>query len=84
MKRNARKNLRTSEAGEYKLYYCNNLDDKKKAYEIIRINRSEKGYPLRMTWNQVSETIEKIEHDIFILQSGENMVHTCFRLESIR
>lgn len=74
MKRNARKNLRTSEAGEYKLYYCNNLDDKKKAYEIIRVNRSEKGYPLRMTWNQVSETIEKIEHDIFILQSGENMV----------
>ncbi len=68
MKRNAIKNLNISKKFNYYLIHCDNINLKKEAYNIIAENRKNKGYPLRMTWNQVSETINNLDHDIFILK----------------
>lgn len=68
MKRNAKKNLRIAEQQNYNLILCKNYEMKKKAYDIIAANRKRKGYPLRMSWEQVSKTIKKMVHDIFVLE----------------
>lgn len=38
-----------------------------RAYEVIRMNREEHGYPLRMTLNEVLKTIKIIPADFFLL-----------------
>lgn len=74
LKRNAKKNLHTAETYNYQLLHCENIEQKKEAYEIIAANRKSKGYPLRMTWEQVYTTIQYIEHDFFLLQLNEKAV----------
>ncbi len=65
---NARKNLRIALESGLSLVQCLELEEKRKAYEIIRINRKSRGYPLRMTWEQVLETLEIVKHDVFVVQ----------------
>lgn len=67
LKRNAKKNLRIAEEQNYNLIYCETGEQKKRAYDIIGINRRNKGYPLRMSWEAVNETIVKMQHDFFLL-----------------
>lgn len=67
LKRNARKNLRIAEEQNYNLIYCETWEQKKRAYDIIGINRRNKGFPLRMSWEAVNETIMKMRHDFFLL-----------------
>ena len=74
LKRNAKKNLKIAEKLPYRLFHCDNLEMKKKAYNIIQINRSSKGYPLRMSWEQVKNTIKEIEHDFFILKLNDEEI----------
>lgn len=68
---NARKNLRIALESGLSFVQCLELEEKKKAYEIIRINRESRGYPLRMTWEQVSETLKIVEHDVFAVQKDD-------------
>lgn len=70
--RNARKNLNIALNSELELYKCETIDDKKDAYNVISINRASKGYPLRMTLEQVMDTIELVKHDFFLVKhAGE-------------
>ncbi len=68
LKRNARKNLNTALKCAYELIHCEAMDEKKLAYDIIKENREAKGYPLRMTWEEVSTTSHQLWHDFFLLQ----------------
>ncbi|WP_167956017.1 hypothetical protein [Anaerosporobacter faecicola] len=68
MQRNAKKNLKIANKFNFKLIYCDAITKKKEAYEIIATNRKNRGFPLRMTWEQVEETIRYMIHDFFILQ----------------
>lgn len=68
---NARKNLRISLRSGLSLYKCLTESEKRTAYEVIKQNRDSKGYPLRMSYNQVSETIKILDHDFFIVNLGE-------------
>lgn len=68
--RNGKKNLRISLEKGLKLIYCDSLELKRKAYQIIEQNREEKGYPLRMTFKQVEDTIQIVNHDFFIVEYG--------------
>jgi hypothetical protein len=53
------------------LIHAKSDDDKKRAYEIIKQNREMKGYPLRMSWEQVKDTTDKVaKSDFFILNSN--------------
>lgn len=64
---NARKNLkRALQSG----FTFEKLDaaDGKIAYDVIAQNRQERGFPLRMTWEQVSETTAIIPADFFLVK----------------
>ena len=65
---NARKNLRIALDAGLKFITCDALDEKKTAYEIIQENRRKRGFPLRMTWQQVKDTSEIIPADFFLVK----------------
>lgn len=71
---NARKNLKIALRANLEVSSCENMQEKKEAYNVIADNRASKGYPLRMTYQQVSETIEIVTHDMFLVKSeGQNI-----------
>lgn len=72
--RNARKNLKKAMQYDFAFIYCGLEEEKKEAYHIIAINRSRKGYPLRMTYEQVWQTIQLTSHDFFLLKDGEESI----------
>lgn len=63
----ARNKLRGALKNELRLYHCQTEADRKKAYDIIAQNRREKGYPLRMSFFQLEETIKLTQYDYFIV-----------------
>ena len=69
---NARKNLRIALDSGLSFVQCMNEEEKKQAYEIIRINRESRGYPLRMTLKQILETIKIVQHDFFLVKKEGN------------
>lgn len=69
--RNAKKNLKQAMQKNFIFFHCNTIEEKKEAYRIIEENRKSKGYPLRMSYEQVMDTVQFTAHDFFILQSGE-------------
>ena len=64
---NAKKNLRIALKSNLELHICKEREDLIAAYEIIVQNRAYKGYPLRMTQDQVLQTLSIVEHDVFIV-----------------
>lgn len=67
---NARKNLKRAFQANFtfeKLEHNNG----KVAYDVIAQNRKERGFPLRMTWGQLSETTAIIPVDFFIVKKEE-------------
>lgn len=71
LQRNARKNLKNALKQGFAFQHCDADIEKKAAYDVIAINRARKGYPLRMTYEQVNDTIQLTEHDFFLLKDGE-------------
>ena len=70
--RNARKNLTVAFSYDLKFYHCVNNAEKETAYEIIKKNREARGFPLRMTWSQVFETIKIIPNDFFLVKDSDS------------
>jgi hypothetical protein len=70
---NARKNLRIALNARLQFNKCITDEEKGLAYDIIRKNREVNGYPLRMTWQQVSETIHLISSDFFIVYDQKHV-----------
>lgn len=68
---NARKNLRIAFTAELEFSLCATVDEKMIAYDIIRQNRAGKGYPVRMTWKQIYETVGLIPADFFLVNSSK-------------
>lgn len=64
----ARKNLKKSFDSAFSFESGESDDDLEKAYEIIRINRELKGYPLRMTLKQVMDTSRIVNVDSFLVK----------------
>lgn len=65
----AKKNLHISLKTDNKFHLCD-CSQYKRAYEIIATNRAYKGYPLRMTFEQVKNTMEILKHDCFIVENN--------------
>lgn len=68
---NARKNLRISTELNLTFTICEESYCKELAYNIIKTNRESKGYPLRLSWEQVNDTIKIFNADFFLI-SNEN------------
>lgn len=62
---NARKNLkRALQSGlSFEKLAAENA---KEAYDVIALNRQQRGFPLRMTWDQVAATTQIIKADFFL------------------
>ena len=71
---NGRKNLINALKNNLSLHKCETFDEKKLAYEIIKANRLSRGYPLKMTWEQVIDTIKIVEHEFFIVSHNDENI----------
>jgi len=65
--RNARKNLNRSLKQKFSFKACTTIEEKSRAYQVIKKNRESRGFPLKMTWGQIQKTIAVIPADFFIL-----------------
>lgn len=74
MERNARKNL--NKAMKENMTFTHVKDDDtdgiRRAYAVIRANREEHGYPLRMSLEEVIRTTSVIPADFFLLRHDDN------------
>jgi len=70
---NARKNLRISLSSGLQCRICTTGDEKSLAYDIIRQNRENRGYPLRMSWQQVSDTVQIVKADFFLVSNDKRL-----------
>lgn len=67
--RSARKNLHKAMAEDFVISHLDssNADDISRAYGVISINRKEHGYPLRMSLQNVADTVKIIDADFFVV-----------------
>jgi len=70
--RNARKNLKKALANDFIFKICTTEQEKELAYQIIGRNREARGFPLRMDWEQIKNTIHVITADFFLLFNNIN------------
>ncbi len=63
---NARKNLNTALTHSFQFRKCSTEEEIITAYEVIKMNRQQRGFPLRMSLEQVLATIAHIKSDVFI------------------
>ncbi|MCG8431701.1 MAG: hypothetical protein MJA29_11065, partial [Candidatus Omnitrophica bacterium] len=67
---NARRNLKQSFLYGLRFEWINKIELKAEAYDIIRKNRVDKGYPLRMSFEDLINTGEVIQSDFFLVRTG--------------
>lgn len=49
-------------------------EDVRRAYEVIRLNREKRGFPLRMSFEAVLDTVKIIKADFFVMSYGNTDV----------
>lgn len=70
---NAKKNLK--KANSFGLVFEKlNASEGKLAYDIIAQNRSERGFPLRLTWEQLVNTNAVIPMDFFLVKTAHDTI----------
>lgn len=67
---NARKNYHIALKSGLRLRECKTPEDEIKAYNIIKTNRESKGYPLRMSKEQVLDTIRIVPASMYIVSDS--------------
>lgn len=67
--RSAKKNLHNSQKFGFTFWQLdsNNNTDIERAYKVIKQNREERGFPLRMTLQAIQDTVRIIPADFFVL-----------------
>lgn len=70
---NAKKNLKRAQQSNLSFEKLN-TENGKLAYDVIAQNRKERGFPLRMTWEQVQETMTVISVDFFVVKKEETPI----------
>lgn len=72
--RNARKNLRIANSKKMKIKECMSEKERISAYQIIKANRAAKGYPLKMSEEQVLKTMQIIPSRMFRVMYEEEAI----------
>lgn len=70
---NAKKNLKKANAFGLKFEKLD-AGQGKLAYDIIAQNRSERGFPLRLTWEQLVTTMNVIPMDFFLVKAAKETI----------
>ena len=63
-----RKALRKARKSGLEVIRCETEEDLREAYEIIQIGHDAKGFPVHMTYEQLSDTLKLVDHDAFIVR----------------
>ena len=63
-----RKGLRRARKSGLEIVRCETEDDYREAYEIIQIGHDAKGFPVHMSYEQLSDTLKLVDHDAFIVR----------------
>ncbi len=63
-----RKGLRRARKSGLEIFRCETEEDYKEAYRIVQIGHSAKGFPVRMSYEQLSDTLKLVRHDAFIVR----------------
>lgn len=63
-----RKGLRRAERSGLEICKCESKEDYKSAYEIIQIGHEAKGFPVKLSFEQLMSTLKLVEHDVFIVK----------------
>lgn len=66
LEHSARKNLRIGKESGLLFYRCETEKEKHRAYEVIKKNRGAKGYPLRMSEQDVMKTMKIIPSSMYL------------------
>lgn len=74
LNRSAVKNLNSATNNHLTFYIADSDEDRRLAYDIIRINRESKGYPLRMSYDQIEDTASVIEVTYFIIKLDQKAI----------
>lgn len=72
--RNGRKNLKISLQSGLEFTKCDTMDGIERAYGVIYENRRCKGYPLKMSFEEVCSTIRFMRHDFFLVSRNEENI----------
>ncbi len=70
---NAKKNFNRSIKNELFFQKQDSLEGKKLVYDVVAQNRASRGFPLRMTWDQVWSTTEIIPADFFLVTNANQL-----------
>jgi hypothetical protein len=70
--KNARNNLNRAFKSNLRFHLCENMTENKEAYEIIEYHKKIKGYPLKLSWEQICDTIKIIKADFFLVYEMNN------------
>ncbi len=73
MLRNGRKNLRIAEQAGLKISECSSEEECITGYNIIKDNRDSKGYPLRMTKDDVLQTMSAVPSKMYIVRTSDDI-----------
>jgi hypothetical protein len=71
---NARKNLRIALKQDFDFSKCDTPETQSAAYNVIKENRARKGYPLKMSYEQVIKTAAIIPADFFLVKKDNEAV----------
>ncbi|MEL0609340.1 hypothetical protein [Vibrio echinoideorum] len=63
----AKKAIRASKKNNNNFFLAHTLEDKKRAYSLIEDNRNSKGYPLRLSWEQLYSTTDSVAKALFFI-----------------
>jgi hypothetical protein len=79
---NSRRNLKIAKKSNLSFFECIEFNDIRMAFEIIELNRKERGYPLRMNFEQITQTMKVVKSKIFAIKdiNGE-MISSAFVFE---
>ena len=74
LKRRARRSLKLAASKNLSFTKCNKEQDKQSCYDIIRRNRTQRGYPLKLSFEQIKEVAQIATVDFFLLSDQERAV----------
>ena len=70
-----RKGLRRAERSGLEIVQCKTDEEYRAAYETIQIGHDSKGFPVKMSFDQLMDTMKLVDHDAFIVRkAGVNIV----------
>ena len=69
----AKKQLNKARKNNFTFKKCTTDSERQSAFEVIKINRNKKGYPLRMSLSDIYKTDNIIEKDFFLVFSDDGI-----------